>query len=76
MENIAVIAVVAAIAFALWSAFRRRGGAHAEVRLRRICLGDEMQMERLITNEMTRAPGISRAEAINRAVERYQRDNR
>ena len=46
------------------------------MQLRRICLGDESQMERLINGELTRGPGISRAEAASRAVERYQRDNR
>ena len=34
------------------------------------------QMERLIDGEIARSPGISRAEAANRAVWRYRRDNR
>ena len=59
----------------LWSA--RRGRRHAAEReLRRICLGDERQVERLIEGEMTRAPRLSRAEAARRVVERYRRDNR
>ena len=59
----------------LWLAHRGRKYA-AEKELRRICLGDERQTERLLESEMTRAPGISRAEAARRAVERYRRDNR
>jgi hypothetical protein len=48
----------------------------AETRLRRICFGDESQVDQLIASEMTRAPGITRAEAAHRAVLRYERDNR
>jgi hypothetical protein len=59
----------------LWVAHRGRKAA-AEKELRRICLGDERQAERLLESEMTRAPGMSRAEAARRAVERYRRDNR
>lgn len=47
-----------------------------EEQLRRICLGDDAQAERLIDGEMSRAPGVSRAEAVQRALERYRRDNR
>jgi hypothetical protein len=69
--------LLAAVAGAiwLWVAHRRRRFA-AEKELRRICLGDERQAERLLASEMTRAPGVSRAEAARRAVERYRRDNR
>jgi len=72
------LAVLGAAALVAWLWWRRDRGAppHAETRLRRICLGDDRQVERLISGEMNRAPGISRAEAASRAVERYQRDNR
>lgn len=61
-----------------WWWLRRGSGAprEAESQLRRICLGNAGQVERLINSEMTRSPGISRAEAAGRAVRRYQRDNR
>jgi hypothetical protein len=59
----------------LWLAHRGRKDA-AEKELRQICLGNEQQTERLIESEMTRAPGISRAEAARRAVARYRRDNK
>jgi hypothetical protein len=59
----------------LWLARRGRAQA-AEEELRRICLGNESQAERLIEGELTRAPRLSRAEAARRAVERYRRDNR
>ena len=56
---------------------RRRGMLRLlETQLRRICFGDNGQVERLINSEMTRTPGISRVEAARRAVGRYQRDNR
>jgi hypothetical protein len=55
---------------------KRKGTSRqAERQLRRICLGNDDQVERLITGELTRSPGIARAEAASRAVERYQRDN-
>jgi hypothetical protein len=59
----------------LWVAYRSRRYL-PEKELRRICLGDERQAQRLLESEMSRAPGISRAEAARRAVERYRRDNR
>ena len=69
-----VLAVAAAAAW-LWS--RRRGPSHrAEAQLRRSCLGDASQVERLIDGEMKRAPGIARTEAARRALDRYRRDNR
>ena len=71
-----VILVVVALGVWLW--LRRGAGAsrQSETRLRRICLGDDGQAERLISGEMARAPGISRAEAASRAVDRYRHDNR
>jgi hypothetical protein len=59
----------------LWLTYRGRRDA-AEKELRRICMGNEEQAERLIQSEMTRAPGMLRPEAARRAVERYRRDNR
>jgi hypothetical protein len=68
-----LVCVVAVI----WLWRDRRGRARAaEEELRRICLGNEGQVERLIEGEITRAPNLSRAAAARRAVERYQRDNR
>ena len=64
-----------AAALWLWHARRVRSQA-AEKELRRICLGDTRQAERLLEGEMTRVPGLSRAQAARRAVERYRRDNR
>lgn len=72
------IVILGVVAVGVWLWLRRSGGVshQAETRLRRICLGDDRQMERLINGETARAPGISRAEAASRAVQRYQRDNR
>jgi hypothetical protein len=73
----AALLLAAAIGVAIWLWWRQGGRASgAEAQLRGICLGNAGQVERLIAGEMTRAPGISRAEAARRAVERYRRDNR
>jgi len=78
MDDASALAVVGLIAIGAWL-WMRRGrstSGQAEAQLRRICLGNAGQVERLINLELTRSPGISRAEAAGRAVERYQRDNR
>jgi hypothetical protein len=77
MDNPTALVILAIIVLGAWL-WRRRSVAsrQAETQLRRICRGNDSQMERLINGEMTRTPGISRAEAASRAVERYQRDNR
>lgn len=77
MDNLTIL-VLGVIAVGVWLWFRPWGGAARgeEAQLRRICFGDAAQAERLIEGEIARAPGISRAEAVARAVRRYQRDNR
>jgi hypothetical protein len=78
MDNVSTIAIAGVIVLAAWWWLRRRWSTsrQAETQLRRVCLGNDGQVERLINGEMTRSPGISRAEAASRAVRRYQRDNR
>ena len=78
MDNFSAIAILVVIVVAAWWWLRGKSGSsrQAETQLRRICLGDAGQVDRLINGEMTRSPGISRAEAASRAVQRYQRDNR
>jgi hypothetical protein len=78
MDNVTAMAILGVLAFGLLVWLRRGDGAtrNAERQLRRICFGNDAQVERLIAFEMTRAPGISRAEAASRAVDRYRRDNR
>ena len=78
MDNFSAVAILGVIVVAAWLWLRGRSGTlrQAETQLRRICLGDDDQVERLINGEMTRSPGISRTEAASRAVQRYQRDNR
>lgn len=41
-----------------------------------LCLGDHALANRLIRREQELSPGISRAEAVRRAVLAYQRDRR
>lgn len=76
MDNLLPLILVAAVIGGLWLWFNHRPKRAAEEELRRICLGNERQVERLIEGEITRAPGMSRADAAQRAVERYRRDNR
>lgn len=78
MDNATGIAILFLIVLGVWVWLHRGSGAtrQAEPQLRRICFGDNDQVERLIDFEMTRRPGISRAEAANRAVLRHRRDNR
>jgi hypothetical protein len=77
LDDLLPLLVLAGVVGAIWLWIAHRGRKHAaEKELRRICLGDERQAERLLESEMTRAPGMSRAEAARRAVERYRRDNR
>lgn len=78
MDNPTTVVILGVIVLGAWLWRRRRSGAsrQAETQLRRICLGNDGQVDRLINHEMTRTPGISRAEAASRAVRRYQRDNR
>lgn len=60
-----------------WVWWTRSRPVDAEAHLRRICFGDQQQVDRLIDGEIRRAPGrISRAEAARRAVEQHRRDNR
>jgi hypothetical protein len=76
MDNVTGIAIFGVVVLGVWLWLRRGAAQRAERQLRRICFGDDDQVERLINLEMTRAPGISRAEAASRAVDRYRRDNR
>lgn len=77
MDN-SIALILGAVALGMWWWLRGRSGrsSQAETQLRRICFGDDGQVERLISAEMARTPGISRAEGAKRAVSRYQRDNR
>lgn len=68
------LVVVLVVGWFWWT--RSRSADDPEAQLRRICSGDQAQVDRLIEGEMGRAPGkISRAEAARRAVDRYRRDN-
>ena len=78
MDNLTAIGILALALLGVWLWLRHTNerSRHSERLLRRICLGDDRKMERLINAEMIRAPGIARGEAASRAVDRYQRDNR
>ena len=77
MDDATGIAILVLVVVGVWLWLRRGGSTrNAERQLRRICFGNDAQVERLIDFEMTRSPGISRAEAASRAVDRYRRDNR
>ena len=73
-------AVAIALFGALWFAIARgAGGSRAgdpEAALLRACYGDSEQAERLIAAELARLSGLSRGEAVARALESRTRDNR
>ena len=72
-----MVAILGVLALGAWWWLRRGArSSGAEAHLRRICMGNQAQVERLILGEIARSPGISRGEAASRAVQRYRRDNR
>lgn len=74
-SRLLIAVVVVLIAGWLWWTLGR--SADAEAHLRRICFGDQQQVDRLVEGEIRRAGGrISRAEAARRAIDRHRRDNR
>ena len=78
MDDATGIAILVLVVLGVWLWLRRGGGAmrNSERQLRRICFGNDAQVERLIDFKMTCTPGIFRPEAASRAVDRYRRDNR
>ncbi len=78
MDRALLLGVLAAALFLAWLWWDRGAASRrAEAELRRICFGDDDQVERLIEGELRRATGtLTRAEAAWRAVERHRRDNR
>jgi hypothetical protein len=72
---VAIVSIVA-IVTRLWLKERRRSDDNSPMEvLLRMCLGDRRQVKRLIALERSRSPGISRREAIARAIESLRRDN-
>ena len=59
MDNAGGIAILVLVVLVVWL-WRRGGGAtrNAERQLRRICFGNDAQVERLIDFEMTRTPAF------------------
>jgi len=55
--------------------FCLRGRHSTERYLLGLCGGSKEQMWRLMMYERRRAPGISRREAVRRAIESYRRDH-
>ncbi len=70
---VATLALTAVLGY--WIAVARRGDGEAEQKLRRICMNDAAQAERLIDYELRKAPNISRHRAAQRAIERRRRDS-
>lgn len=58
-----------------WRVLQQRLSPATEERdLLRACRGDDGQAERLVAYELERAPGITRREACERAIQRLYRD--
>jgi hypothetical protein len=75
LETLVLLIVVLG---AIWWWLKRRSPPvepSAEDALLRACRGDREQMNRLVVREADRAPGITRAEAIQRVLGAYRRDN-
>ncbi len=78
--NIALLVTVTTVVLVL-RALTRRGADAARSRdpgevLLGMCNGDWRLVQRLISFELSRAPGISETEAARRAADRLRRDRR
>ena len=74
--RVAAIIIFVAYFARLWLKDRRSSERNSPKQvLLHLCLGDREQVKRLIALERSRQPGISRREAIVRAIESLQRDN-
>jgi hypothetical protein len=73
MVLIVALAALAGAALVVWGL--RARPTQAERTLLGVCRGNGAQAESLMRHEAARARGISRAEAAERAVSRYRRDN-
>ena len=76
MDNFSAITILAVVAVAVWWWLRRSSGTsgQAETQLRRVCFGDDGQVERLINGEMTRCPlegGGCRSCSLRDKLRRY-----
>jgi hypothetical protein len=78
MVYVLVIGAVLALGCLLfmWRTGRFGSAVALEKELRQLCHGDQALMERLIALETARRAGISRAQAVSRAVAAYRRDLR
>ena len=56
--------------------FEARRERRERALLFRMCFGDEGAVERIITGELSRTPGLSEGEACRRAIRRLRRENR
>jgi hypothetical protein len=72
----AIVVGIIVFAFFFPRFLRRIRAQEGELQLRRRCNGDVAQVERLIDYEIKRRAGMSRGEAISRAIDRLQHDNR
>jgi hypothetical protein len=78
MTIIVALAIVVGIGVLLYlNAGRSKpGGSGTEADLLQLCRGDMEQMDRLITHEIQKTPGLSRNVAVSRAIHAMRRDNR
>jgi hypothetical protein len=56
--------------------FQARRERRERATLRQLCLGDDAAVERLISGEQARSPGLTEAQACRRAIRRIRHDNR
>ena len=68
-----IVVLLILLELRLWLGYSRRS---AERKLAKLCLGDTVQVERLVQRELQRNPALNRSGAVKAAIESYQRDNR
>jgi hypothetical protein len=79
MSGATIIVALLAVAMMLAPFVHRRSKAPSPPspweRLVHVCLGDRRQAKRLVKLEQAKQPGLSRREAIERALDALHRDN-
>lgn len=70
------LAIATLIAGVFWIAWKRspESTSAAERSLRNHCMGDRVQVQRLIDREHKRSPGLSRSKAAQAALAALRRD--
>jgi len=69
----AIVVVLILIELYFWASLR---GRFSEKKLRKLCRGDDAQMNRLIAHEQQRNQKLNRRQATKAAIQSVRRDSR